>query len=131
MDPAGELAELLQPEGELLARAVQELVGSAGVVRELRLRHSERERERDEPLLRAVVEVALEPAPLCVARLDDAGARRGQLLARLRVRQRNRDEPGELPETLLGVGAEPVGRPDRDGGRAPEAPGHDDRRRDL
>jgi len=30
--------------------------------------------EGDEPLLRAVVEVALEPLPLGVARRDDAGA---------------------------------------------------------
>src|SRR5213078_2248298 len=34
-------------------------------------RQPQRERERDEPLLRAVVEVALEPAPLGVLRLDE------------------------------------------------------------
>jgi hypothetical protein len=39
-------------------------------------REPQRERERDEPLLRAVVEVALQPAALGIAGLDDAGARR-------------------------------------------------------
>ena len=37
-------------------------------------------RERDEVLLRAVVQVALDPAALRVAGLDDAGARRAQLV---------------------------------------------------
>ena len=45
-----------------------------------RLREPEHERERDEPLLGAVVEVALEPPPLDVARLDDARARAPQLV---------------------------------------------------
>ena len=41
---------------------------------------SQREREPDEALLGAVVEIALEPAALGVARLDDAGPRRAQIL---------------------------------------------------
>ena len=45
-----------------------------------RERGSQRERQPDEPLLRAVVEVALEPPALGVARLDDAGARSAQML---------------------------------------------------
>ena len=40
---------------------------------------AERDGERDQPLLRAVVQVALEPPPLGVADLDDPRARRGQL----------------------------------------------------
>ncbi len=39
-----------------------------------------RVRDADEVLLRAVVEVALEPLPLGVARQDDAGARAADLL---------------------------------------------------
>ena len=38
---------------------------------EARSQQPERERQRDEPLLGAVVEVALEPAPFLVGRLDD------------------------------------------------------------
>ena len=51
-----------------------------GVGRELGLREPQRERERDEPLLRAVVEVALQAAALGVLRLDEAGARGPDLL---------------------------------------------------
>ena len=43
-------------------------------------RHPEGERERHEPLLRAVVEVALEPAALAPADLDEPRARRAHLL---------------------------------------------------
>ena len=49
-------------------------------------REPEREGERDEPLLSAVVEVALDPPPLGVGRGDDPGARRphlGELRAHL------------------------------------------------
>ena len=44
------------------------------------LREPEGERERDEPLLRAVVEVPLEPPPLGVARLDEPHARAAELV---------------------------------------------------
>ena len=53
---------------------------AAGSRLELRLREPQRERERDEALLRAVVEVALEPAARLVARGDDAAARGPELL---------------------------------------------------
>ena len=49
-------------------------------VGELRLGEPERERQRDEPLLRAVVQVALEPPPLRVGRLDETRARPAQLV---------------------------------------------------
>ena len=51
-----------------------------GAGRQLRAREAQRQRESDEPLLGAVVEVALEPLPLGVAGLDDARARSAQLL---------------------------------------------------
>ena len=47
--------------------------------RQLRAREAQRQRESDEPLLRAVVEITLEPLPLGIACLDDARARRAQL----------------------------------------------------
>ena len=80
MDAARELAQLVERGGELLACGFEHGVGGGRIGVELALGEAERERERDEPLLRAVVEVALEPAPGLVARLDDAGARRAQLL---------------------------------------------------
>ena len=52
----------------------------SGSVVQRRARQPQVQRERDEPLLGAVVEVALEPAPLVVAGLDDARARGAQLL---------------------------------------------------
>src|SRR3712207_7719953 len=48
----------------------------ARVVAQLRLGDPQRERERDEALLRAVVQVALDAPPLGVAGLDDAHPRR-------------------------------------------------------
>ena len=51
-----------------------------GVGRELGLREPQRERERDEPLLGAVVEVALEAPALGVLRLDEPRARGPDLL---------------------------------------------------
>jgi hypothetical protein len=52
------------------------------------------------------------------------------LATRLRVRERDRDEPGELLEPLLGVRLEVIGLGDRDRRRAPHAAGDDDRRGD-
>ena len=80
MDAARELAQLLEREGELLARAGEDLGRRRRVGVELRLREAQRERERDEPLLRAVVEVALELPARVVAGRDDPRARRPELL---------------------------------------------------
>ena len=72
---------------ELLGRAGEELLGAVGVVAQPGLREPERERERDEALLRAVVQVALEAHPRVVGRLDDARPGGAQLgLLRLRAR---------------------------------------------
>ena len=54
------------------------------------------ERERDQPLLRAVVEVALEPPPLVVAGRDDPRARGAQLLLLL-LAQRDVEAAGDDP----------------------------------
>ena len=55
-------------------------LGRRRVAADLRLGEAERERERHQPLLGAVVEVPLEAASRFVAGLDDAGARRAELL---------------------------------------------------
>ena len=131
MEAAGELPELLERGRKLLGRGLQELLRRGGVVVQPCLSQPEREGERHETLLRAVVEVPLEPAPCGITRLHDPCARRGQLLPRLGVREREGDQPRELSEPFLGVGREPIRRPDRDGGRAPELPRDDDRCSDV
>ena len=65
---------------------------------ELRARDAQLQRDGDEVLLRAVVEVALQPAALLVARLDQAGARGDQVRARLRAGDGERDELAERAE---------------------------------
>ena len=62
MDAASELAQLVERGGELLARGLEHRLGRRRVAADLRLGEAQRERERDEPLLGAVVEVPLEPA---------------------------------------------------------------------
>ena len=108
MDPAGELTELLQAERELVARLRDQLRRGCRIVGQPRLGNAKPERERDQTLLRAVVEVPLQPPPLGVAGLDDARPRRRQLLAGLRVRERDRDEARELlepgPRRRAGIG---------------------------
>ncbi len=81
--------------------------------------------QRHQPLLRAVVEVALDPAPRLVGAGDDAGPRRHQLRLRLGVGDRRRHQLGEVGQPLFGVGREPLAfRGHRD--RAPEAASDDD-----
>ena len=84
------------------------------------------ERDRDEALLRAVVEVALQPAALLVAGLDEARARGDQVRARLGAGDRQRHELAERAEPVLGLRRQRVLAGDRD--RAPQRAGDDDRR---
>ena len=79
MQAAGQLAQLLQRELQLLRRPGEQLLRRVGIGAELGLRQAQRERERDEPLLGAVVQVPLEPAALGVGGLDEARARALQL----------------------------------------------------
>ncbi len=65
---------------ELLLGAAEQLLGRVGVLAQLALGQAHGQRERDEPLLGAVVQVALEPAALGGPGLDDPGARGAQLL---------------------------------------------------
>ena len=95
MDPARELAQLLERLRQLLAGALERRA-RLGLVAAAAGGEPQVERERDEPLLRAVVQVALEPAALGVARLDDPRARGGEILARLRVGERLAGQLGEV-----------------------------------
>jgi hypothetical protein len=89
------------------------------------------DRQRDQPLLRTVVEVALEPPALPVARRDDAGPRRRELLARLGVREGHRDELGERGDPVLIPRREGVDVHGRDDHRAPQLSAQHDRRADA
>ena len=70
MDSARELAELLERGIELGARDL-ELAGRRGVWLDTRFETSKDQRNRDEPLLGAVVEVALDAAARAVLGLHD------------------------------------------------------------
>ena len=84
------------------------------------------EPQRDEPLLRAVVQIPLDPPARLVRCGDDPGARRGELSRGLRVRHGDGDELGEGLQALLGAGGEAL-VPRLDGERAPRPPADDDR----
>ena len=76
MDAVGERAQLFDRDLELVCRRREQLVDlGVGLPAELSLSASELERQRHQPLLCAVVEVALDPAPLLVGRGGDAGTR--------------------------------------------------------
>src|SRR5207247_2028741 len=80
MDAARQRAELLERLRELVRGGVEEGRGVLRIRRQLRLGEPESEGKRDEALLRAVVEVALEAAALGVAGLQEALARMPELL---------------------------------------------------
>ena len=80
MEASCELTQLVERDGELVARALERLARLDRIVVELRERQPEGQRERDQALLCAVVEVPLEAPTGDVAGGDDARARRGELL---------------------------------------------------
>ena len=67
MDPPREIAELLQGLAELAPCSVDRALGLR-VALEALLEEAELERERDESLLRAVVQVALDPTAFGASR---------------------------------------------------------------
>ncbi len=79
VDAAGELAQLGGRLVELRKGFVQQLAGRGRVVVELAAHQAQAHGQRHQPLLGAVVEVALDPAAFLVPGLDDAGARGAQL----------------------------------------------------
>ena len=80
MDARRQLAQLVDRQARIDERLVERRQGGVGVALPLPARDLEAEQERDEPLLRPVVQVARQAAALGVAGLDDAGARRPQRL---------------------------------------------------
>ena len=84
---------------------VLEQVGrGVGVRGQPRPREAQLEHDRDEALLGAVVQVALELAPLVVAGADQARARRDEVGAGLGAGDGERGQLAERDEAVLAVG---------------------------
>ena len=81
----------------------QVLTMLAQLLRRVRLRRPHLERQRDELLLRAVVQVALDPPPGRVRGGDDPRAGGVELGAAVGVRDRRRDDLGEFAQAPFGV----------------------------
>ena len=73
MQPAGQVAQLLESRRQVLLRRIDRIAGHSRLSLQLRLRDPQVERDRDQSLLRAVVQVPLEPPALRVARPDQLG----------------------------------------------------------
>src|SRR3954452_7871803 len=108
MKSTGELAELLERELQVVAQVREHCLRGGRILAERFLSESQVHRERDEPLLSAVVEVAFEAASLGEACFDDARARGGQLVVRLGAFERECDEGREVGQTLLCISREMV-----------------------
>ena len=74
VDAARQLAQLGGRGGQVVDRLVEQLAAERRVASALRARQPQRQRQADEALLRAVVQVALEPRARRVGGVDDAGA---------------------------------------------------------
>ena len=107
----------------------QDLACGCRVTLELSPDDAQPEGDRDEPLLSAVVQVALEPPALGVADLHDARSRSGQLLVGVGVGQCLRDEVGEVAEPLLETFAQRLVRRRRRRQHTPKPAADADRRR--
>jgi hypothetical protein len=96
VDAAGQLAQLREPAGELVLGLGENLTRGRRVALEPRGDHVQLKGHGDEPLLSAVVQVALEPHAFGVADLDEPRPRCGQLLVGVGIGQSLRDEVGEV-----------------------------------
>ncbi len=124
MDAAGQLAQLLERVLELLPGGGQVGAGALGIGLEAPLDHAQLQRERHEPLLGAVVEVALQTAALGVAGLHDARPGACELVVGVRVGQGLRHELGEVLQAPLRAADQVLGLGGRGHQHAPQ-PGAD------
>ena len=88
----------------------------------------ERDDRVDQPLLRAVVQIANHAPALLVGRRHDPRPRRRELRPRFGVRDRRGDQLRELGEPILDVVAQGLGFRDTGTHHAPELAVDDDRR---
>ena len=107
------------PCGELVLRRGQSLAGGWRILLELHADQGQVDREGYQPLLCAVVQVALEPPALGIPGLDDARARGGQLLVGVGVRERLCDQLREVAQSLLEALWQRLVGPRRRGQRSP------------
>ncbi len=131
MDPLRQLAQLGERLGQILGGERDQLLGLARRRRDLGLDEPQPDRDRDEPLLGAVVQVALDAAALGVAGLDDAQPRGGELVARLRARDGQRDQLGERLQAVLRPRRQRLGLAQPGDQRPPRGSGHADRHGDA
>ena len=117
-----EVAQLLDGAPDLLGELVDHRLGGLGVVADQVAREPQVHRERDQVLLRAVMEVALHPAPLGVRGGHDPRPGLAQLVGLLAqlvegrlqrgvqpgVVQRQADLAGQLGEHPVVLGGERV-----------------------
>src|SRR2546428_11640659 len=104
MNPSRHLLQVLHRIGQ--PRYDTGKLGSEVVVpvdRNLGLHGAQSQTERDEPLLRAVVEVSLDSAASLVRCGDDPPARGGELRPVVRIRDGSGDQPCELLQTLFEI----------------------------
>ena len=127
MDPARELAQLGQRVVEVLARRRELVARGRRIGGDPGVDEPQLEGEGDEPLLRAVVEVALEALALGVADLDEPRPRRGELVAGVGVRERLGHEVGEVRQPPAGVRRQALRLAGRGGERPPQRTGDGDR----
>jgi hypothetical protein len=130
VQPARDLAQLLDHAGQAGRRARELLAQLEQVRRRGRLGGPELQPERHEPLLRAVVQVALDAVALGIGGSRDPRPRRRELGAAVSIGDRRRHQLGELGDARLAVGRQRLavgGAGDHD---APGAILDDDRRPD-
>jgi hypothetical protein len=76
VNPAREVAQLLQTAVELFSHPAEYGPGAGRVALEPLVQQCQFERGGHESLLRPVVQITLDPPPRLVGRLDEPGARR-------------------------------------------------------
>ena len=81
-DPGGERAELVEGAVDVVGQPLEQLAGAGRAAGHHLLGELEPDPQRDEPLLAAVVQVALDPPALVVGRGEDPRPRGPQLAAR-------------------------------------------------
>ena len=106
MNAAGDLPQLVEHARQLLDDARQRALELAELRGHPCLRRAQLQPERDEPLLGAVVQIALDPPPRLIGGGDDPRPRGHQLGAGLGVRDGRGDELREARETRFGVPGE-------------------------
>jgi hypothetical protein len=80
MDAPSKLAQLAEGRLQLAAGGLRQLTDALLIVLQELLDHAQAKSKRHQPLLRPIMEIPLEPAPLGEGCLDDAHARGAQLV---------------------------------------------------